>query len=74
VEFSLLSSLSLSRPHLRLLVLSILPSWHTFQCLLLLRSPYGIISLALMPRGRPAKGRASSKAQPAVKASHEAGR
>ncbi len=51
-----------------------LPSWHTFQCLLLLRSPYRIISLALMPRGRPAKGRASSKAQPAVKASHEAGR
>ncbi len=51
-----------------------LPSWHTFQCLLLLRSPYDIISLALMPRGRPAKGRASSKAQPAVKANHEAGR
>jgi hypothetical protein len=25
-----------------------------------------------MPRGRPAKGRASSKAQPAVKANHEA--
>jgi hypothetical protein len=51
-----------------------LPSWHTFQCLLLLRSPYRIISLALMPQGRPVKGRASSKPQPVVKASHEAGR
>jgi len=74
--FSLLSlSLSLSLDLIFFFLCSpFLPSWHTFQCLLLLRSPYGIISLALMPRGRPAKGRASSKAQPAVKASHEAGR